>query len=369
MKLDKIRKEIDEIDSAMLNLFEKRMHLSKEVVDYKIKNHMEIFQKDREQEVLEKNLNKLNDKNLYNYARNFILQNMNLSKRYQATFLKQEELSFDSVKKDHLVIGYQGIPGSFSHQAVNTYFKEGKQKHYDSFEDVFKALGNHEIDYGVLPLENSTTGAINDNYDLITEYGFYIVGEQSLSVGQHLLGVKGSHLKDIKKVYSHPQGILQSSHFLHSHHISSEAYPNTAMAAKMIACLQNKQLGAIASLEAAKLYGLDIIATHIEDDDTNHTRFIIIGRHLESHQEASRISTVFTLRHAVGALYEVMKIVNDHQMNMARIESRPIPHTPWEYYFYMDIDGNLHDPDTLSCIEEIKACTSGFRLLGNYQRK
>ena len=365
------RDEIDAIDQKLIALFEERMHICEDVIKYKMAHHMEIFQSGRETEVIEKNLKRVQDKKLAPYVRNFVLQNMNLSKRYQTTFLPGEIIDLKPAKEENLIVGYQGVPGSFSYEAMESYFGDrvAFKVNYPHFEDVFKALKAHEIDYGILPLENSTTGAINDNYDFINDYGFYIVGELSLSVSQNLLGIPGSTIDDIQTVYSHSQGLLQTSQFLAKHHIAKEPYPNTVMAASYVSHLNNKHIGAIASKKAAELYGLDVLASDIHNDKSNHTRFIVIGHNLESSKQASRISTVFTLRHEVGALYEVLQIIKDHQINMVRIESRPIQSSPWEYYFYLDFDGSLHDPNVVRTIDELRACTYTFRLIGNYERK
>lgn len=367
--LETCRKEIDEIDHEMITLFERRMNVAKDVVTYKLTHEMTIFQKEREEQVILKNLERMQNEDLKPYARNFITNMMNISKSYQSTFLPKESLHFKHPEQAHVRVGYQGVPGSFSSQAMRKYFGEVTPTNYPHFEDVFEGLKNNEIDYGVVPLENSSTGAINDNYDLITQYGFFIVGEQSISIAQHLLGIKGSHLEDIKTVYSHPQGLLQTSRFLDAHHIEKSAYQNTAAAAKYVNERQDPSIGAIASLEAAELYHLDVLAQSIQNDHSNHTRFIIISRELESSKEAERISLVFTVKHEVGALYEVMRVIKDHSINMARIESRPLPSTPWEYYFYVDIDGNLEDQNIIRALDELKCYTNTFRLLGNYERK
>jgi len=362
------RQDIDRIDTEMIRLFEERMKASKDVVEYKKAHHMDIFQKDRESEVINKNLAKLEDKSLEFYARNFIISNMNLSKRYQASFIEGKPMHFKAPKKDGVIVGYQGVPGSFSYAALNSFFGRVVDVNYPHFEDVFIALKQGEINYGVLPLENSSTGAINDNYDLITKYGFRIIGEQSVNVEQCLLGVKGATLDTIQTVYSHPQGLLQCEGFLDKYHMKQETYPNTAMAAKLVAVMMDPTLGAIASREAAGLYNLEVVAEAVQDIGENHTRFIIIGKDIEISDDSSRLSMVFTLRHEVGALYEVMQIVQAHRINMARIESRPLPGNPWEYYFYLDLDGNLQDYNVQSCVEELRACTYTFRLLGNYER-
>lgn len=366
------REEIDEIDQQMIELFEKRMKVAKDVIMYKMANHMPIFQSDREKQVIEKNVDRIQNAELKTYAKLYVQNMMNISKSYQASFIPLNEV-YDLKEPcfDNIIVGFQGVPGSFSESALESYFgEETKRKNYQQFEDVYKALQNDEIDYGVVPLENSSTGAINDNYDLIRDYGFSIVGEQSLSISQHLLGIQGACLDDITDVYSHPQGILQCSQFLNEHSfIQSHEYANTATAAKYVSQEKNPHYAAIASSQAAKLYGLEILESHIHDLKSNSTRFIIFGKHLEKVKDASCVSIVFTVKHETGALYQVMKIINDHFINMLRIESRPLKETPWEYYFYVDFEGNLDNPQIIQALEDMKAHTITLRVLGNYAKK
>lgn len=370
--LNQCREEIDIIDEQIIALFEKRMNVAKDVITYKLANHMDIFQAEREAQVVEKNINRICNEELKKYAKSFVLDMMNISKTYQASFIPTDNV-FDltTPQYDHIVVGYPGVPGSFSETALTSYFGQStKRKNYEHFEDVFKALANDEIDYGVVPLENSSTGAINDNYDSIRDYGFYIVGEQSISVSQHLLGMKGTHIEDLKEVYSHPQGLLQSSQFLSQHpYIKQREYANTAIAAKYVAESQNPEIGAIASDKAAELYHLEILQENIQDIQNNSTRFIIFGKYLEKSKDATHVSVVFTLSHQVGTLYQVMKIINDHQINMLRIESRPIKAKSWEYYFYVDFEGNLENQNIIQALEDMKAHTITLRVLGQYSKK
>lgn len=366
------REEIDAIDRQMIELFEKRMNVAKDVVTYKLAHDMPIFQSDRERQVIEKNVNRIKNEHLKAYAKLYVQDLMNISKSYQASFMPvHTAYQLKEPCFDHIIVGFQGVPGSFSENALESYFgKDAKRKNFQQFEDVFKALQNHEIDYGVVPLENSSTGAINDNYDLIRDYDFFIVGEQSLSIAQHLLGIKGSQLHDITDIYSHPQGILQTSLFLNKHPcMNAHEFANTATAAKYVAEQKNPHLGAIASRKAAELYNLDILQEDIQNVKTNSTRFIIFGRQLEKVKDATCVSIVFTVAHKIGALYQVMKIIHDHQINMLRIESRPLKNTPWEYYFYVDFEGNLDDQSILLALEDMKAHTNTLRVLGNYSKK
>ncbi len=366
------REEIDAIDQQMIALFEQRMNIAKDVVTYKLVHDMTVFQADREAQVVEKNVNRLHNETLKDYAKLFIQNMMNISKSYQTTFIPTTNCyNLKEPRHDHIVVGFQGVSGSFSEKALESYFtSDTKRKNYPQFEDVFIALKNDEIDYGVVPLENSSTGAINDNYDLIRDYGFSIVGEQSLSISQHLLGIHNSTVADLTDVYSHPQGILQCSTFLSQHkHIQPHEFANTAAAAKYVSDQNDIHLGAIASLKAAELYHLDVLQENIQDIKSNSTRFIIFAKELERRADATCVSVVFTVKHEVGALYQVMKIINDYQINMLRIESRPLRDTPWEYYFYVDFEGNLEEQSIIYALEDMNAHTNTLRILGNYAKK
>lgn len=370
--LKQCREEIDAIDQEIMKLFEQRMDVAKDVVNYKIEHQLEIFQQDREKEVIQKNVNRLKNKGLEIYAQSFIQDLMNISKSYQSTFIPiTNQYILEEPHYQEAVVGFQGTFGSFSEQALDSFFEDVKEKKsYKSFEDVFVALENNDIDYGVLPYENSSTGVISDNYDLIRNYDFYIVGEQNISISQHLLGIKGAKIEDIKEVYSHPQGLLQSSQFLSQYpYIEQIDFLNTATAAKHIQQQCDKSKAAIASKQAAQLYDLDILKENIHNEKTNTTRFIIISKSLQKHTEDSSVSIVFTLAHQTGALYEILKIIKNYHINMIRIESRPVVKKPWEYYFYIDFEGHIEQKNILMAIEDIRSHTDSLRVLGNYIKK
>lgn len=367
--LKQCRQEIDEIDKQLIKLFEKRMSLSKEVVTYKLAHDMEIFQPQREHEVIEKNAARIENDELKEYAKKFVQDIMDIGKSYQATFIPLKDAYHLACRKhENVKVGYAGVPGAFAHQAMLEYFGDVNNVNYVNFKDVYEAMKNDEIDYGIVPLENSSTGAINDNYDLVRDYDFYIVGEHSVDITQHLLGLKGAKIEDIKDVYSHPQGIMQSSNYLRAHqNITVHDYSNTAAAAKFVSESNDKTKGAIASKIAAKLYNLDIIQENIHNEQSNNTRFIIIGKHLEDHEQTDRVSIVFTLEHQVGSLHSVLKTIRDHHINLSRIESRPIKDKRWQYYFYIDFEGSLHDDNVKLALEQMKTKCLTLRVIGNYQ--
>ena len=371
--LEQCRNEIDEIDQQLIQLFEKRMNVAKDVVSYKIANDLQIFQPDREKAVIEKNVARINNPQLKKYGHKFIQEMMNLSKDYQADFIPNH-LNLNPVfplKHDQsLYVGFQGVDGAFSKQALETYFlKEVKVKNYDQFVDVFIALKNEEIQYGIVPIENSSTGAINDIYDLIRDYGFYIVGEENILITQNLLGLENTDINKVKEVYSHPQGLAQSSAFLNETSWKRIPYLNTAMSAKLVAQLKDPTKVAIASIKAAELYGLKVLKDNIQNDKNNHTRFIVIGKQLESMPDYDRISIVCTLKHEVGSLYKMLEIIKDYELNMVRIESRPLTQKPWEYYFYIDFDGNLKQEQVQRALEKMKQHAKTLRILGAFKAK
>lgn len=367
--LDQYRKEIDKIDEELIALFEKRMGVSKDIVNYKKEHGLPVFQPEREQSVIEKNTSRIKEEALKSYGATFIQDLMNVSKAYQSSFLDIENTySMQDPKTKDIVIGYQGVEGAFSYQAMKEYFGDVPWKNYHNFEDVYVAIKNGEIDYGILPIENSSTGAVNDNYDLVRDYDCFIVGEHSIDVAQHLLVVPGTKFEDLKEVVSHPQALAQSSLYLSKYpQLTQTPYVNTAIAAKTISESQDKSKAAIASLEAAKLYNLEVLEEHIENATNNKTRFIVVSNHLEHTKSSNRVSIVFTLKHEAGTLYHILKAIKEQNINMCRIESRPYKDGNWQYYFYIDFEGNLDDQHVQITLKNMSSQCLTLKVLGNYE--
>ena len=383
MDLSECRNEIDKIDKELVVLFEKRMNVAVNVAKYKIENNIPIFNGAREAEVIEKNVNRLTNKEYSKLTEKFFTNLMELSRSLQADIIAdnekedkiigsiEENISTNENKRElmNIKIGYQGVKGSFSEEAMIKYFGENHTTtDYEEFEDVFVALKNNEIDYGILPIENSCTGAITTVYDLLVKYGFYIVGEECIKIDQNLIGVKGSKLEDIKEIYSHPQGFEQSREFLNKqNNLKLIPFHNTAISAKYISELNDKSKGAIASLRAAKIYGLDVIEKEINDKDNNHTKFIIVGRKLESSKECNKITVVFSLDDRAGTLYNLLRHFAENNINMIKIESRPSKDEPWQYLLYVDFEGNIENEDVKKAIKLIEEKSEYFKLLGCYE--
>lgn len=382
MDLSECRKEIDKIDKELVELFERRMNVAIKVAEYKIENNIPILNSAREAEVVEKNVSRLNNKEYSKLTEKFFTNLMELSRSLQKDIfnanednridLIKENISINENKRNlnNIKIGYQGVRGSFSEEAMIKYFGENHTTtDYEEFEDVFLALKNNEIDYGILPIENSCTGAITTVYDLLVKYGLYIVGEECIKIDQNLIGIKGTKLEDIKEIYSHPQGFEQSREFLNKqNNLKLIPFHNTAISAKYISELKDKSKAAIASLRAAEIYGLDVIKKEINDKNNNHTKFIIIGRQLETAEDCNKITVVFSLDDKAGTLYNLLRYFAENNINMIKIESRPSKNEPWQYLLYVDFEGNIENEDVKKAIKLIEGKSEYFKLLGSYKR-
>ena len=213
------------------------------------------------------------------------------------------------------------------------------------------------------------TGSINDNYDLIRKYGFYIVGETAVNVSQCLMALPGTKIEDIRQVYSHPQGLAQSSEFLYQHrYIEQRPFQDTAMAAKYVMDSKDSTKAAIASPLACKLYGLEMLKENVQNKKNNRTRFMVISKELICPKESDKVSVIFTLPHQVGTLDNMLQTIKQSQINMDRIESRPIETQYWQYYFYIDFEGNMHEERIQRAINKMKANSTTLKVLGNYKR-
>lgn len=364
-ELENLRKHIDKIDKELVDLFERRMETVVEIARYKKNNNLEIFNPDRELEVIKKSISRLKNKRFENSTENFLNKVMEISRDIQKEYVTENSSVSDSVQ---LKVGYQGEPGSFSEEALRLHFGD-KVKTYNvlEFQDIFEALEKDKIDYGVLPIENSSTGGISEVYDLLRKYGFYIIGERCIKVDHNLVAMKNTELQEIEEVYSHPQAFKQCTGFFKDYpSLKLIPFKNTAISAKYIGEEQSKSKAAICSNKAAELYDLEIIKGNINYNKSNYTRFIIIGKDLEINDDCNKISIVTTTSHTPGALYKILGFFAKNNLNMMKIESRPIIDRSWEYFFYIDFSGNLDNESVKRSIEDIKENSSYFQLLGNY---
>ena len=356
-----IRKDIDQVDSSLSELFEARMNLAKEVAAYKQETGKPLFDPEREKQVLEKRMRAFpnKDEDFLEALKTFYQTLMDLSKEEQKRLITKPGY-----------IGYYGVPGSFTHEAFIRMFGEDTPgKNYQTFSEIFEAVKSGEIRYGIVPLENSLTGIIDDVYDLLGQYRFYIVRECMVEVKQNLMALPGVQIEEIKEVYSHPQGFAQSSAYLENHpDWRLIPYFNTSRSAKMVAEAGSREKACIAGERSAKLYGLTILADSIQDYRENYTRFALIAPNMESDPKADQISLYFTLEHRPGSLYGILEEFSREKLNLLRIDSRPIKGKIWEYAFFVDIEGNLDDPSVKKALQGAREHCLTWRVLGNYHK-
>lgn len=275
----------------------------------------------------------------------------------------------ETKETQHLAIACFGTPGSYSDEAMEKAFagKAITPTYCSQFEDVVQAVASKNAAYGVLPIENSSTGGITEVYDLIHRYDCHVVGEQYVRIDHNLLVVPGTRLDEIEEVYSHPQGLAQCREFL-KHYLVWKLHPyfSTSQAAQHVADLQDHRAAAIANTRAGELYGLDVLRPKINDNTTNFTRFFIIADHMEDSPACNKITMVLTVHHRPGALYHVLGHFFYAGMNMTHLESRPIKGHPFEYFFHIDVMGSLHDPAVAQMLKMLGKNCKSFKILGNY---
>lgn len=362
LDLTQIRQNIDKVDRQLAEVLESRLQLIMQIADYKKKNGLPVKDEAREKIVIEKVAGLVGKPE---YAQS--VKNIMRSIIDQACVLEEEVLG--SRAKSVLEIGCFGPAGSFTHQALEDFFTDKKynRHHYNTFEEVIKNVNDGTVDYAVLPIENSSTGGITEVYDLLREYDCHIVGEQQVKIEQNLLGCKGASLQTIKTVYSHPQGLLQSKAFFKDYpHIEQVPFFSTSKSAEEVAEKQDPTLAAVAGKKAAELYGLEIIAPCINYNSNNYTRFVIIAKAREAVPNADKITLIVAVKHETGSLYKMLASFYHTGLNLMNLESRPMVGKSWEYFFFIDVTGNLSDPVVKDVINEIQETSTYCKILGNY---
>lgn len=372
--LQKSREEIDRIDKEIVRLFEHRMEVAKDVAEYKIQMGKKVFDKQRELDKLESLRNLAHNDFNRQGIHELFTQIMSMSRKLQYglvsstedtnTFQGQDKLPFH---KDTKIVFF-GVKGSYTEQAMEEYFgKEIVSFNGFTFKDVMQAVKEGKADYGILPIENSSTGGITDIYDLLDEYDNYIVGQHILKIDQALLGLEGTSIDQLTKIYSHPQGLLQCSKFLDEYEtIKRIEYPSTAASAMKVVEDNDLTQGAIASVRAAKCYGLKVLKENINYNLANSTRFIIITNQKIFLKNANKICICFELPHESGSLYNMLSHFIYNNLNLTQIESRPIVGKSFEYRFFVDIEGNLNDPGVKNALLGVIEEATRLKILGNF---
>lgn len=368
------RKEIDEIDSQMVKLFEKRMEICHDVADFKLKTGKPVLDRQRELDKINV-LREMASTDFYAHGvEELFEQIMAMSRKMQYKLLTEEgvnnDIGFEIVEelpKENLTVVYQGIEGAYSQQAASEYF--GDKVNYvnvTTFREAMKYVSDGKADYAVLPFENSSAGIVTDVYDLLVEFKNYIVDTFDIKIEHCLCGVKGATIEDINEVYSHPQAFMQSDTFIEEHGWGKVNLANTAISARYIAERNDKTRACIASENAAKIYGLDILHKGINFNNKNATKFIIISKKKMARRDAGLICISFEMPHSSGTLYQMLSHIIYNDLNMTSIQSRPVPEKNWEYRFYLEFEGKANQAGVVNALSGINAESLNMKILGNY---
>ncbi len=374
MDLLKLRGQIDEIDAQIVALYEKRMDISRQVAEYKISTGKKVFDRAREEEKLRKVKALAHDELSGHAITELFEQIMAMSRKLQYRILTERGsfgrlpfMAVDTLDASQARVVFQGAEGAYSQAAMRRYFGESVNSfHVDTFRDAMCAIEEGSADFAVLPIENSTAGIVHEIYDLLVEFENYIVGEQVMQIEHCLLGVPGASIEDIKTVYSHPQSLMQSARFLKEYDWKQVSMPNNAFAAKKAAGEQDKTQAAIAGEYAGSVYGLEVLRKGINQSDTNATRFIIVTNQKIFLKSAKKVSICFEVPHKSGSLYHMLSHFIYNNLNMNKIESRPMEDRNWEYRFFIDFDGNLSDGAVKNALRGLREEARNMKILGNY---
>ncbi|MCM1144391.1 MAG: prephenate dehydratase [Blautia sp.] len=378
MDLMELRKQIDEIDEQIVQLYERRMDISSQVADYKIETGKKVFDKTREDEKLQKVKSMThNDFNSHGIQELFE-QIMSMSRKLQYKKLSDKgslgKLPFigvDSLDVQNARIVFQGAEGAYSQMAMQTFFgKQINDFHVDTFRDAMCAIEEGSADFAVLPIENSTAGIVNEIYDLLVEFENYIVGEQVIKIEHCLMGLPGTKLEQIQTVYSHPQSLMQSARYLNDHPAWKQiSMQNNAFAARKVKEEGVVGQAAIASRHAAEVYGLEVLESGVNQSQTNATRFIVVTNQKIFLKNANKVSICFEVPHESGSLYHMLSHFIYNNLNMTKIESRPLEDRNWEYRFFIDFEGNLADSAVKNALRGLRDEARNMRILGNYESR
>lgn len=376
MDISEIRKEIDNIDSQLVQLFTNRMDAAAKIADYKRQNGLPIYVPAREREVLQSVAEQAGP-DMANYTRVLYSMLFELSRSYQrkrntesTDLYKRITNSIENTPKlfpQTPMVACQGVEGAYAQIACEKIFKAPLILYFKNFDGVFNAIEQGLCQYGILPIENSTAGSVKKVYDLMIHHNFSIVRTFRLKIDHNLLARPGAKLEDIKEIYSHEQAINQCAGFLKGFP-NAKIIPveNTAVAADMVAQSGRTDVAALSSRACEELYGLYCLAASVQDEGNNRTRFICISKNLEIYPGADRTSIMMVLSHKPGALYKVLARMYVLGINVVKLESRPIPDRDFEFMFYFDLETSVYSEEFVQLMCELDDLCEEFKYLGSY---
>ncbi|CAM4158917.1 chorismate mutase [Pseudoalteromonas byunsanensis] len=369
--LNALRSDINEIDSELLILLAKRRRISYSVLEYKIANQKPIRDEHREQILLEKLISYGKSLGLDAFYINNVFQIILEDSVLNQQALLQKSLNPEAVGDTHRV-AYLGGPGSYSQLACHKYFSRRPGKLIEmgcqNFEQITEHVEKGQADFGLLPIENTSSGSINEVFDLLQHAQVSIVGEVTHTVEHCLLAQPDTLLKDVTKLFAHPQPFAQCSKFVQGlGDVLHETCDSTSSALQ--SALNTPNSAAIGSAQAGRDVGLEVIKTGLANQAENHSRFIVVARKAlqVSTQIPTKTSLIMATKQQVGSLADALMVFKQHNINMVKLESRPVPGNPWEEVFYVDLVANIASPDVQRAMDELKDHTQYVRILGCYQ--
>ena len=376
MNLDELRIEIDALDSQMIELFKRRMDVSGRIARYKMESGKKVFDPVRERQKLW-DIAQMSGEDMRDSTTALYSLMFDLSKNYQRKLIGSssdlgEKISRAIEETPKLFPGYaavacQGVEGAYSQSACQKLFSVPSIMFFKNFEGVFSAIEQGLCQYGVLPIENSTAGSVNQVYDLMMRHKFSIVRSVRIKIDHSLVAAPGTRMEDIKEIMSHPQALSQCSEFIKSlKNVNITEMPNTAEAAKYVAESGLSDVAALASSDCAQIYGLDSLKGSVQNDGGNFTRFICISKDLEIYPGADKTSIMAVTAHKPGALYKVLSRFYAHNINLTKLESRPLPDKSFEFMFYFDLEKSVYSPELSALMGELEELCESFEYLGSY---
>ncbi len=353
------RKQLEAIDAEMAKLFEDRMKISEAIAEYKRENSLPVLDAEREKALLEKNSALVKDGGCREYYVQFMKNVMKLSRDCQQRYLNGRR------------VAYSGTEGAFAYLAALKQFPEAELVGYTDFAGAYAAVENGECDCAVLPIENSYAGDVGMVMDLMFSGSLYVNGMIELDVVHNLLAHPGVSPDEIKTVVSHPQALEQCGEYIRAHGLKTESYSNTALAAQYVKEHCDRTYAAIASEDTADLFGMEIIARGINTGNVNTTRFAVLSRSQCLPQSGSRDENehfilLFTTKNEAGALVQPLNIIGAHGFNMRNLRSRPLKGLLWNYYFFVEAEGNVASQNGKDMMLELSAVCARLKLVGTY---
>ena len=376
MDLAELRQEIDKIDDSLVSLFGARMDIAAKIAEVKKQTGAPIFVPAREREKLQEVAQKAGPE-MANYTRVLYSMLFELSRSYQSKHIGTLSPLYHRITQaientpklfpQAPMVACQGVEGAYSQIACEKIFKNPFIFYFKTFEAVFDAIEQGMCPYGILPIENSTAGSVNKVYDLMIQHNFSIVRTFRLKVDHNLLVNPGTRLEDIKEIYSHEQAISQCGDFLQGlPGVNIIPVGNTALASEMVSKSGRKDVAALSSRACAELYGLECLASNVQDKGNNRTRFICISKNLEIYPGADKTSIMMILNHKPGALYKVLARLYTLGINVTKLESRPIPDREFEFMFYFDLETSIYSEEYIQLMCELDELCEEFKYLGSY---